>query len=81
MIVDYRNMCDRQIRYSLEEEGAWERYLKCKKHVKEIYFYKYSPCVDFGKYWDQLKSKMIPSKEERKRLCDGWIKDKSLIYF
>jgi len=81
MIVDYRNMCDRQTRFSWEAEGAWERYQQCKKHVKEIYFYHYAPCVDFGIYYEKLKKVMIPSKELRKQVCDIWIDKRELIYF
>lgn len=81
MIVDYRNMCARQTKYSWEDEGAWERYQQCKKHVKEIYFYKYSPCVNFGRYQNQLTRVMIPSKELRKKVCNAWIEKRELTYF
>lgn len=81
MVVDYRNMCDRQTEYDWDDNGAWERYLHCKQYVKEIYFYRYSPCVNFGSHYEELQPRMIPSKELRKRLCDDWIKERKLTYF
>lgn len=81
MVVDYRNMCDRQKEYSWDSNGAWERYQKCKEHVKEVYFYHYAPCVSFGSHYDDLKPFLIPTKIARKEVCEKWSKERKLIYF
>ncbi len=81
MIVDYRNLCSRESCYNWDSEGAYQRYLHCKKYVKEIYFYKYETCVDFGNHAKELKKFCIPNKVAHKKLCSMWKKDRQLIYF
>ena len=80
LIIDYRNICNRMDSYKWDEYGAWERYNACKEFVKEIYFYKVFPCVDFGSKYNELKKFIIPDKESKELLIKKW-KNKELIYF
>ncbi len=80
LIVDYRNICNRMKHYNWNDTGAWDRYLLCKESVREIYFYKVFPCVDFGDNYDKLKKYIIPDKDSKELLIKKW-KNKELIYF
>ena len=81
LIVDYRNICSRMAEYNWDGVGAWERYLTCKNHVKEIYFYKAESCVDFGSRYNDLKHLIIPDKASKDKLIKSWKNKKELIYF
>ncbi len=81
MIVNYRLMCDRFIKYNWDQEGAWARYTKLKSYVKEIYFYNFDNCVNFGKHTKEIKHLMIPNIDAKKELVKHWREDKELIYF
>jgi len=80
LIADYRNMCKRLSKYNWEANGSFQRYLNCKSKLKEVYFYKTDPCVDFGKYRPQLEKYIIKNAEDKKKLIRNWKKGK-LIYF
>jgi len=71
LVVDYRNLCEYINKYEWEKSGAYCRYTKCKKFVKDIYFYR-TDCVNFGRYYQELKPYIIRSKEElRDRVYHG----------
>jgi len=63
LVIDYRNLCSYVSEYDWEKAGAYCRYKKCKKFVKDIYFYK-TDCVNFGKYSDELRPYIIKNKKE-----------------
>lgn len=82
IVVNYGNFC-RSIKekYNWIENGGFTRYEKCMKLVKQVYFYQWEECVDFGGHTESLKSFMIPNKQGLYDLRDSWKNKKELIRF